>query len=75
MAKVTRRMAKLRRKVFATILDCPFGGVGPDAVDPLPVPVPGGLTTTEGRGGSVTLFSVRTGSGASAGGRREGAIN
>lgn len=60
-------------KVVATRADCPLGEVGVGAV--VLVFEDGGLTTTGGRGGSITSFSVRTGFGASAGGKSGGAIS
>lgn len=57
------------RMVVATSVGCPFRGVGPGAVVPFPVVSVGLLCTTGGRGGSITLLSVRIGSGASAGGK------
>lgn len=58
------------RKKLAANLGCPLGGVGVGtaAADP-PGLVGGGVNEAGGRGGSATSFSVRTGFGASAGGR------
>lgn len=63
-----RRRAMTLRMVPATSVGCPFGATGPGAVEPL-LFVGGGLAVTGGRGGSITLSSVRMGFGASAGGK------
>lgn len=67
-------MVRVLSKVLATTMDCPLGEVGPGAAVPLPVPEGGDLTATGGRGGSIISSSVRTGFGASAGGKNEGTI-
>lgn len=63
--KAARTQAMPLRMVLATSVACPFGGLGPATVEPLPVV--GSLTG--GRGGSITPSSVRMGFGASAGGK------
>ena len=61
--------------MHATTSGCPLGGVGGGSVVPLPLPEDGPGTATAGRGGSTTSDSVRTGLGASAGGKYWGVMS
>lgn len=63
-------IARFERMKPAAILGCPFGG-GALTVG---VPVGPGAwpDSTEGKGGSITSLAVRTGFGASAGGKYAG---
>lgn len=66
MAPSRERVEKMK---LAAILGCPFGG-GDATVDP---PAgPGAKVVSAGKGGSITSLSVRTGFGASAGGKYSG---
>ena len=62
-------MAKYGRKKHEVILGCPFRGVEGDTVELLPPGLGVGALVADGKGGSSTSLSVRTGYGASAGGR------
>ena len=64
-----RSMAKYGRKKHEVILGCPFRGVEGDTVELLPPGLGVGALVADGKGGSSTSLSVRTGYGASAGGR------
>ncbi|KAG6387469.1 hypothetical protein SASPL_152659 [Salvia splendens] len=64
--RAARRRDMPLRMAFPTSVGCPLGATGPDAVELLPVLLVG--TLIGGRGGSITLSSVRMGLGASAGG-------
>lgn len=62
--RAARKTEMPLRMALPTSVGCPFGATGPGAV--VPLPLVGALTG--GRGGSITLSSVRVGFGASAGG-------
>ena len=70
--RVAPSRARVEKMKLAAILGCPFGG-GDATVDP-PAGPGAKFVSAEGKGGSITSLSVRTGFGASAGGKYSGEI-